>query len=279
MILTGKEVKEAQIDEISKRLKTLNRVVKLVIIVVGENKASAVYVRNKIKFCNMQNIETQLIKLPETVTQDELESIIMKYNIDNTVHGIFTQLPLPKHLDEKRINMVINPKKDIDGFSHHQIGNLFLNEPGLYPCTVEAIFDFFEYYNIEVKGKHIVVAGRSNIVGKPLVLKLINHGATVSACNSKTNNIRGLIDSADIFISVIGIAKYFDISYFENKKDLTIIDVGMNRDENNKLCGDIDFENVQEKVKNITPVPGGIGLLTVVNVVKNVIKAAELQNE
>ncbi len=272
MILDGKIVRESIIENLKQEINNLENKPTLKIIVVGDNKASEVYVRNKVKFCSNLNLNVSVDKLEETITEEELLEILNKYNNDETINGLFTQLPLPSHISEQKVIETIDPKKDVDGFSKFQIGNLFLNEEGLYPCTVEAIIDIFDYYNINVSGQNITIVGRSNIVGKPLALRLINMGATVTVCNSKTKDIKSFIDNSDIFISAIGSPKYFTKDYFKDNKDLTIIDVGINRDENNKLCGDVDFSEVSPLVNNITPVPGGVGVLTVTNVCKNLIK-------
>ncbi len=269
--LGGKEVKDTLTENLKAQVSALKTKPNLKIIVVGDNPASAVYVRNKVKYGEEVGVNISVDELDTNTSEEQLLALIKAYNEDDAIHGLFAQLPLPDHIDEKKVIELINPKKDVDGFSKTQIGNLFLGEEGLYPCTVEGIIDMLDYYNIDIVGKNVVIVGRSNIVGKPLALRLINMGATVSVCNSKTKDIKKYIDLADIFIPAIGQAKFFDESYFEDKSDLTVIDVGINRDENNKLCGDVNYENVAQLVKNITPVPGGVGVLTVVNVIKNLI--------
>lgn len=279
MILKANIIKEKKIEEIKKRVQ---KNTKVLILSVGEDSASKIYVKSKEKLCLELNIECEVMHLDENITQEELLNLIAKANHDITVHGLLVQLPLPKHINEDLVIQEIDYKKDIDGFCKENIANLFLDDQKvLLPCTVKGIIDIIEYYNIDIVGKNVVIVGRSNIVGKPLALKLINMSATVISCNSRTNNIKELIEKADIFISAIGIAKYFDASYFENVRDnLVVIDVGINRDENNKLCGDVDTVNVESLVHGITPVPGGVGVMTVVNVVENSIIARELlENE
>ncbi len=275
MILDGKVVREALVEDLVSQVSKLDKKPSLKILVVGDNQASRVYVRNKIKFCESLGLIVSTDHLDDNISEDELLSLLDKYNEDDSIDGLFTQLPLPSHISEKKVVEKINPSKDVDGFSKYQIGNLFLNEEGLYPCTVEGIIDILEYYNINIVGSNITIVGRSNIVGKPLALRLINMGATVSVCNSKTKDIKSFIDNSDIFISAIGQAKYFTKDYFIDNPNVNIIDVGINRDENNKLCGDIDFENVSDIVNAITPVPGGVGLLTVANVCKNLINTCK----
>ncbi len=277
-ILSATEVKARKLVELKAELEKLNGVPKLQIIMVGENQASSVYVRNKVNFAKDIGFACDITTLAETVTEEELLALIEMYNNDASIHGLFVQLPIPKHIDSERIIKAIKPEKDIDGFTLENIGKLFIGDTtGLVPCTVQGIFDLLEYYDIDPSGKNVTIVGRSNIVGKPLALKMVNASATVTVCNSRTKNLKEEVEKADILISAIGQAKFFDQSYFTNKPNLVIIDVGMNRDENGKLCGDVDFENVKDEVAAITPVPGGVGVMTHVNVAFNVLKAYKIQ--
>ncbi len=280
MRLLGNVVKEFKKEELINKVTKMTIKPKLTIIMVGESKASQIYVRNKITFAKEVGIVTNLIHLKENTTEVEMLKIINQENNDDSTNGLFVQFPIPNHINQEKIIEAIAPHKDVDGFTYDNIGKLFIgNDDGLLPCTVAGIIDILDFYKVPIATKNIVIVGRSNIVGKPLALNLINQGATVTVCNSKTKNIKTFIQSADIFISAIGVAKFFTSDYFENKKDLVIIDVGMNRDEDAKLCGDVDCLNVEHNVAAITPVPGGVGVMTVVRVISNVIKATELKNE
>lgn len=278
MILSAKEVKENKTEQLKSEIASLSGKAKLAIIVVGDESASAVYVRNKLNYAKEVGVETELVSFNEDVTEQEILECIDRLNKDESVNGLFVQLPVPKHIDETKIIKAIDPSKDVDGFCFENIGKMFVgDETGLFPCTVEGIFDILEHYQIEVAGKNVCMVGRSNIVGKPMSLRLINKGATVTTCNSMTKDVKGIIEKSDILISAIGRANYFDETYFTNTPNLVIIDVGMNRDEHNKLCGDVDFKNIENQVKAVTPVPGGVGVMTVVKVIENVVKAYRLQ--
>ncbi len=277
-ILTAAEVKIKQLEKLQIELANINGVPKLQIIVVGDNQASTVYVRNKVNFAKEIGFDCDVRQLEASITEQELLAIIEEYNQDETIHGLFVQLPIPEHIDSEKVIKAIKAEKDIDGFTLENIGKLFINdESGLVPCTVQGIIDLLDYYEIETAGKNVVIVGRSNIVGKPLAIKMINAGATVTVCNSRTKDLKKQIETADIFISAIGQAKFFDQTYFTNKQELVIIDVGMNRDQDGKLCGDVDFEAVKEQVAAITPVPGGVGVMTHVSVAFNVLKAYKTQ--
>lgn len=276
--LSAKEVKAQKLLELKKEMAQLKTTPKLQIIMVGENQASNVYVRNKVNFAKEIGFECEIKSLSEETTQEQLLTIIEEYNLDEEVNGLFVQLPVPKHIDSEKVIKAIKPEKDIDGFTLENIGKLFIDDQsGIVPCTVQGIMDLCTFYDIELLGKNVVIVGRSNIVGKPLALKMINAGATVTVCNSKTENLQNVIANADILITAIGQAKYFNQTYFTNSSNLVIIDVGMNRDETGKLCGDVDFEGVKDKVRAITPVPGGVGVMTHVNVAFNLLKAYKTQ--
>jgi methylenetetrahydrofolate dehydrogenase (NADP+)/methenyltetrahydrofolate cyclohydrolase len=277
--LSGIKVRDGKIEYLKDLVSELQTIPVLAIIVIGDNPASKVYVKNKMEFAKKIGVDTKLFSFDNQVQEQEILDLIESLNNDTRINGLFVQLPIPKHINEKTIIKAIAQEKDVDGFSYGNIGKLFINdEEGLYPCTVEGIVQILEYYKIPVSGKNIVIAGRSNIVGKPLALRLINLGATVTVCNSKTQDIKKIIDIADVFISAIGIANHFGYEDFKDNKDLYIIDVGINRDDNGVLCGDVMYDAVIEHVNGITPVPGGVGVMTVVNVIENVIRAYIIQN-
>lgn len=265
-MVTCKDYVEMKKNELKKEIETFERKPKLCVIQVGEDPASAVYVRNKKKTCDELGIEYEHAHITEYEHLDNysLAKFIMKKNMDNTIDGIILQLPIPKQFDEKFLTECITNAKDVDGFSK-------LSK--FTPCTPKGIMDYLTYNNVEFSGKECVVIGRSNIVGKPLVNMLINEGATVTCCNSKTPDIRKHTNNADIVISAIGKANYFDESYFSSEQIL--VDVGINRDENDKLCGDITRE-AKESAKLATPVPGGVGLLTVASLMENTVEAYKL---
>ncbi len=275
MIIDCKQIKANQIEVLKAEFKKLEIVPKLRIIVVGELDASKIYVRNKKLLGEEVGVEVEVINLPETITEAELLLALDEANSDQSIHGLFVQLPVPEHISEHNIINSIDIAKDVDGFSFMSSGRVMAGLDTMNPCTADAVVTILEQTDTPIEGSNIVIAGRSNIVGKPLANMLINRGATVTVANSKTKNIGAFIESADIFISAIGRPKHFDSSYFTNSNNLTVIDVGINRDQNGKLCGDIDTENVEPLVKAITPVPGGVGVLTVVHVMKNMLKAVK----
>lgn len=275
MIIDCKQIKADQIEVLKAEFKKLEIVPKLRIIVVGELDASKIYVRNKKLLGEEVGVEVEVINLPETITEAELLSALDEANSDQSIHGLFVQLPVPEHISEINIINSIDVTKDVDGFSFMSSGRVMAGLDTMNPCTADAVVTILEQTNTPIEGSNIVIAGRSNIVGKPLANMLINMGATVTVANSKTKNIGTFIENADIFISAIGRPKHFDSSYFTNSNNLTVIDVGINRDQNGKLCGDVDTENVEPLVKAITPVPGGVGVLTVVHVMKNMLKAVK----
>lgn len=254
-------------DEI---LKNSKRRAGIAFIIIGNNEASKIYVRNKEKKCSEMNIFQKTISLSEDVKEEELIEIIEKLNSDENIDGILLQLPIPKHLDYIKISSKILPNKDVDGFNPLNIGKLFYNDILHMPCTPMGILELLGYYNIEVKSKNVVILGRSNIVGKPLTIALINKGATVQTCNSLTLDLREKTRKADILISAIGKAQIIDSSYIKNGS--IIIDVGISKIDN-KIFGDVDYNDVITKLNNIqiTPVPGGIGPMTIYSLIKNVI--------
>ena len=246
---------------------------KLAIIMVGENPASRAYVNGKKRDCEDCGIDFELIQFDEDVKQRAIEKTIARLNEDETINGILVQLPLPAHLNKKAIIDSICPEKDVDCFTEANLGSLFLNRPVFKPCTPFGIMELLSYYKISVEDKHCVIIGRSDIVGKPLAMMLINAGATVTVCNSHTHpfDLANLTRAADIVICAVGKPKFLTADMIG--EGAIVIDVGINRDENNKICGDVDFENVKLKAGAITPVPGGIGLMTRAALMTNILKA------
>ena len=244
----------------------------LAVVLVGEDPASQVYVRNKIKACEDVGIRSFSYHLPAESTQKEVESLIAELVASDKVDGILVQLPLPKHLDERKILKLIPPAKDVDGFCAENVGNLAINRETIVACTPFGVMKMLEEYGIDPKGKSAVVLGRSNIVGKPMAMLLVNADATVTVCHSKTENLKEVCAGADILAVAIGRPKFVTADMV--KKGAVVIDVGMDRDENGKLCGDVDFENVKEKASFITPVPGGVGPMTITMLLYNTYIAA-----
>ena len=276
MIINCKEIRE---KEIAKIKETYKGGCKVVFIQIGENPASNVYVRNKINLCNEVGIEVKHIQGDEETSQEALINSIKRFNLDKDIHGIMVQLPLPEHISEEAVINAIAPEKDIDGFTTINKGKLMIGDKdAIIPCTPKGIMTILEHQGIDLNGKLVTIVGRSNIVGKPLAQLMINAGATVTVCNSKTDKIilNCLIASSDIFISAIGKANHFNKNTFEfYRLDNTIaIDVGINRDEEGKLCGDIDKE-LYDEFKAVTSVPGGVGVMTVLEVIKNSIECYE----
>lgn len=260
------------------RVKSLNergKTVGLAVIIVGNDPASRVYVNNKKKACAEVGIESLEYALSEDTTQDELLALIEKLNHDDRVDGILCQLPLPKHLNADAVIDSISPDKDVDGFHAVNVGRLSLNKQGMRPCTPAGVMRMLQSKGIEVEGKHCVVIGRSNIVGKPAAVMLINAGATVTVCNSKTKNLSEITRQADILIAAVGRPGFVTADMV--KDGAVVIDVGINRDENGKLCGDVDFDTVKEKASYITPVPGGVGPMTIAELIENTVLSAELK--
>lgn len=250
---------------------------KLAVIMVGDNPASKVYVRNKSKACDEIGINYEEHLLSEKITQEELINLIKKLNKDESVNGILLQSPIPNHLNINQAFKAISYRKDVDGFTPSSIGKLVIGEDTFISCTPYGVMKMFEEYNIDLTGKNLVILGRSNIVGKPLLQCCLNRNATVTICHSKTKNLSEYTKKADILISAIGKAKFVTENMV--KKDAVVIDVGINRDENGKMVGDVDFENVEPIASYITPVPGGVGPMTIAMLMNNVIKAAKEQND
>lgn len=249
---------------------------KLAVIMVGEDPASKVYVRNKSKACENVGIEYEEHLLDNKITQKNLIDLIKKLNEDKTVNGILLQSPIPSELDINEAFRTISPEKDVDGFNPVNVGKLVLNQDTFVSCTPYGIMKMFEEYNIDLTGKNVVILGRSNIVGKPLIHCCLNRNATVTTCHSKTQNIKEITKNADILIAAIGKAHF--VTEDMVKENAVIIDVGINRLEDGKITGDVDYENVKEKASYITPVPGGVGPMTIAMLMNNVIKATKRQN-
>lgn len=239
----------------------------LAVVLVGDNPASQVYVRNKIKACEEVGIKSYAYYLPAETSQNEVEDLLASLAEDGNVNGILVQLPLPKHINSESALRLIPESKDVDGFSANNIGKLCLNSQSLVACTPYGVMKMLEHERIELCGKNVVVVGRSNIVGKPMAMLLINADATVTVCHSKTKNLKEQCLKADVLVVAIGKAKFITADMV--KAGAVVIDVGMNRDENGKLCGDVDFENVKQKCSYITPVPGGVGPMTITMLMYN----------
>ena len=255
-------------------LKAKGIIPKLAVIMVGDNPASKVYVKNKSKACEEVGIEYEEFLLDENTTQKDLISLIEELNERKDVTGILLQSPIPEHLDINEAFRTISPNKDVDGFHPVSVGKLALGQDTFVSCTPYGVIKMFEEYNIDLEGKDVVIIGRSNIVGKPLIQCCLNKNATVTVCHSRTKDLAEHTKRADIVIVAIGKAKFLKENMV--KDDAVVIDVGINRDENGKLCGDVDFENVSKKTSYITPVPGGVGPMTIAMLMNNVIKAAKM---
>lgn len=245
----------------------------LAVIIVGSNQASQVYVRNKHKACAEVGFYSEVHEMPENTTMDELLSKIDELKNNASVHGILVQLPLPAHLDEKAVINAIPPEKDVDAFHPINTGKIMIGDPLLLPCTPAGVMKMLEYEKIDVSGKECVVVGRSNIVGKPMAMLLLGANGTVTICHSKTKNLAEVTRRADILVSAVGKAHFITADMV--REGAVVIDVGMNRDENGKLCGDVDFASVSEKASAITPVPGGVGVMTITMLLENTLTAAE----
>ena len=281
-IIDGKlvaKVTREQIKQEVERLKALNypNAIGLAVILVGDDPASQVYVRNKIKACDEVGIKSFLCKLPAESTFDEVAGTIRYLNENPDVSGMILQLPLPKHLDENSLLDLIDPEKDVDGCHYVQKGRLWTGRDSLVACTPYGVMKLLEYYDISLQGKNAVVIGRSNLVGKPLAQLLLDANCTVTICHSKTQNLAEITSLADIVCVAIGKAKFLTSDMVKN--GAVVIDVGMDRDENGKLCGDVDFDSVAPKCSFITPVPGGVGPMTVTMLLANTVKAYKAQNE
>lgn len=272
--LVSTAVKERVAAEVEK-LKNKGISVCLAVILVGSDPASQIYVANKKKACEQLGIISKEYLLPETTTQDELLALVKELNEDKTVNGILCQLPLPKGLDEKVVIEAIDPNKDVDAFHPVNVGKIMIGDYDFLPCTPAGVMEMLSYYDIDVNGKECVVIGRSNIVGKPMGMLLLHKNGTVTICHSRTKNLAEVTSKADILVAAVGKAKFVTANMV--KDGAVVIDVGMNRD-NGKLCGDVDFEAVSQKASYITPVPGGVGPMTIATLMQNTLTAAKRQN-
>ena len=274
-IIDGKALSEKVLKEIEKEHseleKKVGRKAGLAVIIVGENPASQIYVRNKIKACEKVGFHSETIRLDENITEENLLLEIEKLNNNSNIDGILVQLPIPKHIDGLKIINAISAEKDVDGFHTTNIGKMMIgDETGFLPCTPAGVVHMFEEYNIELEGRDVLVIGQSNIVGKPMTLLLIKKRATVQVCNSKTKNLSEKLQKADVVVAAAGSPKL--IKATDVKEDVVVIDVGINRVDG-KLCGDVDFEEVSKKASFITPVPGGVGPMTIAMLIKNTFKS------
>ena len=276
-IIDGKAISAQIREEIAEKVKLYNEKTGLrpglAVIIVGENPASQVYVRNKKKACEQVGFNSWVYEMPESTTQDELNALIDKLNGDPGVHGILVQLPLPKHLDEEEVILRIKPEKDVDAFHPYNVGRITIGDPQFLPCTPAGIMELLKRSNIEISGKECVVIGRSNIVGKPMALLLLAENGTVTVCHSRTKNLKEVSRRADILVVAIGRADFVTADMV--KEGAVVIDVGMNRNAEGKLTGDVDFASVSEVASYITPDPGGVGPMTITMLLQNTLTAAE----
>ena len=269
-ILSDKILKEIE-EEHSELQTEVGRKAGLAVIIVGENPASQIYVRNKIRACERVGFHSETIRLDENITEENLLLEIEKLNNDNNIDGILVQLPIPKHINELKVINAISAEKDVDGFHTTNIGKMMIgDETGFLPCTPAGVIQMFEEYNIDLEGKDVLVIGQSNIVGKPMTLLLINKRATVQVCNSKTKNLSEKLQKADVVVAAAGSPKLVKGS--DVKEGVVVIDIGINRVDG-KICGDVDFEEVSQKASYITPVPGGVGPMTIAMLIKNTFKS------
>lgn len=275
-ILDGKAVSAAVKQEVRAEVEALREgglQVGLAVIIVGDNPASRTYVNNKKKACAEAGIHSEEYALPASTTMDELLTLIDELNHKDSIHGILCQLPLPEGLDEKAVIAAIAPEKDVDAFSAQNVGHIMIGDYSFLPCTPAGIMEMLKYYDIPIAGKECVVIGRSNIVGKPMAMLLLQQNGTVTICHSKTQNLAEVTRRADILVAAVGIPHFVKADMV--KDGAVVIDVGMDRDENGKLCGDVDFAAVEPKASYITPVPGGVGPMTIATLLKNTVTAAK----
>lgn len=268
--LISKQIKDELKEKVAE-LKTQGKEICLAVIQVGNDPASSVYVGNKKKACEYIGIKSLAYELPEATTEAELLEIINKLNNDSAVHGILVQLPVPEHINEERIINAISPLKDVDGFHPASVGALSIGQRGFVSCTPAGVIQLLKRSGIEISGKECVVIGRSNIVGKPMSMLLLRENGTVTICHSRTKDLKEVCKRADILVVAIGRPKMIDASYV--KEGAVVIDVGIHRDENNKLCGDVDFASVEPVAGAITPVPGGVGPMTIAMLMNNCVEA------
>ena len=276
-IIDGKQISLDINNEIKEKVakyKEQGIEITLVVVKVGNDPASAVYVRNKEKACEYVGINSKTLALPEETTEEELLNVVKELNEDKNVNGILVQLPLPKHIDESKVLLTIDSTKEVDGFHPVNVGKMVIGEDTFLPCTPAGIIEMIKRTDIDIEGKECVVIGRSNIVGKPMAMLMLKENATVTIAHSRTKDLKEVTKRADIIVAAIGKAKFVTADYV--KEGAVVIDVGMNRDENGKLCGDVDFESVSKVASAITPVPGGVGPMTVTMLLVNCLRSVEL---
>lgn len=275
-IIDGKAISAQIREEIAEKVRIYKEETGLcpglAVVIVGENPASQVYVRNKKKACEQVGFNSWVYEMPESTTQEELNALVEKLNNDDAVHGILVQLPLPKHLDEEQVILKIKSEKDVDSFHPYNVGRITIGNPKFLPCTPAGIMQLLHRSNIEISGKECVVIGRSNIVGKPMALLLLSANGTVTVCHSKTKDLKEVCKRADILVVAIGKADFVTADMV--KEGAVVIDVGMNRNAEGKLTGDVDFESVSKVASYITPVPGGVGPMTITMLLQNTLTAA-----
>lgn len=276
-IIDGKQISldiKNELKEKVAKYKEQGIEITLVVVKVGNDPASAVYVRNKEKACEYVGINSKTLALPEETTEEELLNVVKELNEDKNVNGILVQLPLPKHIDESKVLLTIDSTKDVDGFHPVNVGKMVIGEDTFLPCTPAGIIEMIKRTDIDIEGKECVVIGRSNIVGKPMAMLMLKENATVTIAHSRTKDLKEVTKRADIIVAAIGKAKFVTADYV--KEGAVVIDVGMDRDENGKLCGDVDFESVSKVASAITPVPGGVGQMTVTMLLVNCLRSVEL---
>lgn len=279
-IIDGKAISKAIKDEVKQQVEEWKQqgiTVTLAVIQVGSNQASTVYVNNKKKACEYTGIRSLSYELPEETTQEELLSLVRELNDREDVNGILVQLPLPAHMDEDEVIRTISPKKDVDGFHPQSVGALCIGQPGFVSCTPAGIIELLKRSGVEIADRECVVIGRSNIVGKPMAILLLRENGTVTVAHSKTADLKAVARRADILVVAVGKAKMITSEYV--KPGAAVIDVGMDRDENNRLCGDVDFEDVEKVAGSITPVPGGVGPMTIAMLMHNCLESVKLQGK
>ena len=276
-IIDGKQISldiKNELKEKVAKYKEQGIEITLAVVKVGNDPASAVYVRNKEKACEYVGINSKTLALPEETTEEELLNVVKELNEDKNVNGILVQLPLPKHIDEGKVLLTIDSTKDVDGFHPVNVGKMVIGEDTFLPCTPAGIIEMIKRTDIDIEGKECVVIGRSNIVGKPMAMLILKENATVTIAHSRTKDLKEVTKRADIIVAAIGKAKFVTADYV--KEGAVVIDVGMDRDENGKLCGDVDFESVSKVAPAITPVPGGVGPMTVTMLLVNCLRSVEL---
>ena len=278
-LIDGKEVSnhvKTKVREEVELLKEKGIAPALAVIIVGNDPASRVYVNNKKKACEFTGMRSVEYAMPEETTEEELLSVIDKLNADDSINGILCQLPVPKHISEKAVIERISAKKDVDVFSAENVGKMWQGDYDMASCTPMGVIELLDYYGIDVCGKNCVIIGRSNIVGKPMASLLLERSATVTICHSRTRNLSEITSKADLIVAAVGRAKFVTADMV--KEGAIVVDVGINRNEDGKLCGDVDFENVKDKCEFITPVPGGCGPMTIAVLMKNTLHACKKQN-